>query len=206
MANNEALCRLNKLSLGNIKPFILHVGGNQWYKNRSGVIRIFAELIKRPGYDSHKLVMVGKPWTDELHHLVLELGLQKRVMELVGISNEDLRALYTTAEALLFPSLQEGFGWPIAEAQACGCPVISTNRAPMNDVGGSAVIYIDPADNIGAANLVAVALTERERWRIAGFENVRRFSLESMIESYVNCYQMVRLTVQNESEKSEALL
>ena len=78
-----------------------------------------------------------------------------QVRELVSVQNEDLRALYSTATALLFPSFQEGFGWPIIEAQACGCPVITSNRTPMTEVGENAAIYINPDSPEEAAREIA---------------------------------------------------
>lgn len=184
----EANPHLHALSLNADLGFFLHVGGNQWYKNRPGALRLFAELMHRPAYCNHRLVMAGKPWTDEMHRLAACLKLGGRVVELVEVSNEQLCALYSKAEALLFPSLEEGFGWPIAEAQACGCPVVTTNRAPMNKVGGSAAIYIDPADPSGAADAIILALAQRERLCIAGQKNAERFSTRAMMERYLRCY------------------
>ena len=155
------------------------------------MLRLFAELVKHPDYRAHRLVMAGKPWTDEMRQLAAQLNLHDRAIERVAVSNEQLRALYSSAEALLFPSLQEGFGWPIAEAQACGCPVVTTGRPPMTDVGGGAAIYIDPADPEGAAGEIASALSERERWRQAGLGNAERFSTHAMIEAYMRCYHQV---------------
>jgi glycosyltransferase involved in cell wall biosynthesis len=164
------------------------VGGNQWYKNRLGVLRLFAELIKHTAYQEHQLVLAGKPWTNEMRAMVARLGIQDRVIERVEVSNEQLRALYSRAAALLFPSLSEGFGWPIAEAQACGCPVITTNRPPMTDVGGEAAIYIDPRAPADGAKHIANALTERVGWIKAGLINARRFSTEAMVVGYERCY------------------
>ena len=191
MAAAEAEAHLQALELDPAQPFFVHVGGNQWYKNRSGVLRLFAELIKHPAYARHRLVMAGKPWTDEMRALCTELKLDGLVGECVDVANEQLRALYSRAEALLFPSLAEGFGWPIAEAQACGCPVVTTGQPPMTEVGGEAAIHIDPADPAGAASRIAAALTEREGWRTAGLENVARFSSEVMIDGYLRSYAAV---------------
>lgn len=188
MPAHEAETHLDMVGLDPGRAYFLHVGGNQWYKNRMGVLRLFSELVKHPTYDAHRLVMAGKPWTREIRQSVASLKLQGRVIERVEVSNETLRALYSGAEALLFPSLQEGFGWPIAEAQACGCPVVTSNRAPMTEVGGTAAIYIDPTDPSGAASKVTSALTERERWRSAGLENATRFSTNAMIGAYLSCY------------------
>jgi glycosyltransferase involved in cell wall biosynthesis len=187
----EADAYLRVLELDAAQPFFIHVGGNQWYKNRLGVLRLFAELIKYPGYHDHRLVLAGKPWTDEMRTLAVGLSIQDRAIERVEVSNEQLRALYSCAEALLFPSLSEGFGWPIAEAQACGCPVVTTNRPPMTDVGGEAAIYIDPADPARAAHIVVHALADREFWRAVGFKNAEQFSTVAMIDGYLHCYEKV---------------
>ncbi len=110
--------------------FFLHVGGNQWYKNRLGALQLFHALIQFPEYRLHHFAMVGQPLTDELRNYIAVRNLNGRVHELVDITNEELEALYSRAEALLFPSLAEGFGWPPIEAQACGCPVVSSDIAP----------------------------------------------------------------------------
>jgi len=60
-----------------------------------------------------------------------------------NLSDQYINNAYSGALCLLFPSLDEGFGWPIIEAMASGCPVITTNRSPMNEVGGNAAFYID---------------------------------------------------------------
>jgi glycosyltransferase involved in cell wall biosynthesis len=191
MPVGEANAHLRALALADGQPFFVHVGGNQWYKNRLGAVRIFAELAPLPRYERHVLVMAGKPWTDELRELVVKLGMRDRVLERVEVSNEQLRALYSSAEALLFPSLAEGFGWPIAEAQACGCPVVTTDKAPMTDVGGDAAIYIDPADPAGAAAAVAKALQQRDAYCRASLANAARFSTHAMIDGYLRSYQVV---------------
>ena len=163
------------------RPFVLHVGGNQLYKNRAGVLKFFALLCQRA--PNLLLVMAGKPWTEEMRQLARVHRLEDSAVERVGVSEEDLRALYSRAEALLFPSLQEGFGWPVAEAQACGCPVVTSNRAPMTEVGGPAVTFIDPLDHESAAIAVASVIGFRERQRCA-----TRFSTAAMIDGYLNVY------------------
>jgi glycosyltransferase involved in cell wall biosynthesis len=172
------------------QPFLLHVGGNQWYKNRLGVLKIFAHLqsIVSP---KMKLIMVGKPWTYDMREFVSLNGLGDKVSELTNISNADLHVLYSKAFALLFPSLREGFGWPIVEAQACGCPVFTSDRAPMTEVGGDAAVYLDPADPSGAAAVIANSLDRIAQLRQAGLENVKRFSSEAMICSYSSIYQQL---------------
>jgi glycosyltransferase involved in cell wall biosynthesis len=106
--------------------------------------------------------------------------------------NEDLRALYSLAELVLFPSWAEGFGWPILEAQACGCRVVTTGRPPMTEVGGQAAAYLDPADVADAAEAVRRVLGETDADRNArvraGLANARRFSTDKMIDKYLHIY------------------
>ena len=191
MVAAEARERLQRLGAQAPWPFFVHVGGNQWYKNRAGVVRLFTQLAALPPFRSHHLIMAGKPWPDELRTLVQGAGLAARIHEWTDVANEDLRALYSTAEALLFPSLQEGFGWPIAEAQACGCVVVTSNRAPMTEVGGDAAIYIDPDDAPGAAAVIAGALSARDAVVASGLRNAARFGGAQMAEGYVAAYRRV---------------
>jgi glycosyltransferase involved in cell wall biosynthesis len=192
MEMHEAASRLRKLFIDPSQSFFLHVGGNQWYKNRLGVLRVFFLLRKLTGNPSLKLVMVGKPWTVEMKRFVVEHGIGDVTFELTGIAEEDLRALYSTATIMLFPSLQEGFGWPILEAQACGCPVVTSGRSPMDEVGGSAAIYVNPDNPESAAFIVKDSLDLLHGMREASVLNAARFRESTMIETYVSLYDKVR--------------
>jgi glycosyltransferase involved in cell wall biosynthesis len=189
----EAATRLRKLFIDPNQSFFLHVGGNQWYKNRLGVLRVFFLLRKLTANPSLRLVMVGKPWTFEMRRFVVEHGMSDTTFELTGIVDEDLRALYSTAIMMLFPSLQEGFGWPILEAQACGCPVVTSDRSPMDEVGGNAAIYVNPENPESAALTVKRSLDCLQGTREASLLNAARFSESAMIESYVSLYDKVRM-------------
>lgn len=191
MSVDQAAPHLRRLGVSVARPFLLHVGGNQWYKNRPGVVRMFAELVKRPAFADHVLLLAGKPWSAELRDLVGAINLEDRVVELVEVSNQQLCALYSTAEALLFPSLEEGFGWPILEAQASGCPVVTTNRPPMTDVSGGAAILIDPCDPKAAAAEVVRRWQAREEIRERGLANASAYSLREMIAEYLRTYAAV---------------
>ena len=114
--------------------------------------------------------------TDEMRQFIKIHNLTQKVIELVEIDNENLRALYSAATALLFPSLYEGFGWPIIEAQACGCPVFTSNRSPMNDVGGEAAIYIEPDQPKETAEKIIHYLPTLGELKPKGFVNSQKFS------------------------------
>jgi glycosyltransferase involved in cell wall biosynthesis len=178
------------------RPFFLHVGGNQWYKNRPGVVKIFAGLRARPEFSAHRLIMAGKPLTPELRALIASYGLDANVIELTSIPNEDLRALYSLAEALIFPSLAEGFGWPILEAQSCGCPVFTSDHAPMNEIGGKGAGYFDSGDPLAAAAVIADAIGQRSRMAEAGLDNAKRFDAEEMFRGYREAYLLCKASAE----------
>ena len=98
-----------------------------------------------------RLLFVGGALDAEMLAFIRDAGLEGQVAHLSDVSNEDLRAAYSLSAGLLFPSLQEGFGWPVLEAQSCGCPVFATGRKPMTELGGDAAVYFDPADVDAAA-------------------------------------------------------
>lgn len=172
------------------EPFLFGIGGAQWYKNRSGLVSIFGELQKHAGVP-RKLVYVGPPLDPEQERILAREGAADRFLRLGQVSNEELRAAYSLASALVFPSWEEGFGWPIAEAQACGCPVFTSNRAPMTEVGGDAARYLDPADPAAAAALIAAELPRAEQMRSAGLAAASRWSTTRMIEQYEEQYSTV---------------
>jgi glycosyltransferase involved in cell wall biosynthesis len=167
--------------------YLFHIGRDLWYKNRDGVLRIFlalSRLLRTAGSPVPRLVMAGNELSQEMRDFVAAHGLAANVIEVAEPSDDELRSLYTGAAALLFPSLHEGFGWPLIEAQSCGCPVITSNRPPMTEVAGDAALYIDPADESAAAALIAANLDRLHLLRDAGFRNTQRFDEDRIAEEY----------------------
>ena len=182
---------LESIGLAPGERYFLHVGGNQFYKNRPGVLQIFARALALPEFAGIRLVMAGKPFYPGLRDLVGKLNLSAQVIEAVNVSNEELQALYSNALFLMFPSLEEGFGWPLVEAQACGCPVITSNRQPMMEIAGEGAIFIDPEDAEGAAHRIAEGFGRREELRRAGFANVARFDQDAVLDQYLDFYREI---------------
>ncbi|MCE6984426.1 glycosyltransferase, partial [Pseudomonas frederiksbergensis] len=83
--------------------------------------KIFKKLITFPGLENCRLILMGKLLLPDMREFVNQNNLSAQVIELGTVSDEDLRAFYCLATALIFPSFQEGFGVPVIEAQACGC-------------------------------------------------------------------------------------
>jgi glycosyltransferase involved in cell wall biosynthesis len=192
MEKTEAKSRLKPLGINSGNPFILHAGKNLWYKNRLGLLHIFRYIAQFKETSEFNLVLAGDGLSKEMHKFIKRHNIERRVFEVIWPEKENLRALYSTAEALLFPSLREGFGWPIIEAQACGCPVFTTNHPPMTEVGSDAAVYIDPVKPQEAARTIVKSLSSSEKMakmREAGFLNVKRFSTKDMVNKYIQIYE-----------------
>jgi len=135
-----------KLKIALSEGYILHIGGNQYYKNRNGVIEIY-DTWRSMNDKKIPLILIGTEPTEELLDLSQKSIFKGDIHFITNLSDDYINCAYSGAICLLFPSLDEGFGWPIVEAMASGCPVITTNRSPMNEVGGTAAFYIDKKPN-----------------------------------------------------------
>jgi glycosyltransferase involved in cell wall biosynthesis len=170
------------------RPFVLHVGSSLRRKNREGVLRSFG-LTKNDW--NGQLVLAGDPLNNELHSLGESLGILNRIVEVANPDSVILEALYSSAVALIYPSRFEGFGWPIIEAQACGCPVICSNREPLTEVAGDAALIRDIDDEPGFATDILRLLdpAERERWSEKSLQNAEKYSANQMIARYTELYR-----------------
>lgn len=182
-------------------PYLLHVGSNAWYKNRQGMIELFIVLKKRYRLP-HRLVFAGESLTPELKKLLEKNKLLGEVLDLSKQTDLAFNHLYSNAEALLFLSLEEGFGWPVLEAMASGCLVVTTHRPPMDEIGGHAAYYLEryPEDSQAIEgwvhesasklhSILTQPLASKERHRALGLERAKLFSNEKMIEQYCELYR-----------------
>jgi len=160
-------------------PYLLFVSTLEPRKNVTGVLRAFRLLVEW-GYPGG-LVLVGRwGWRTAAIRAELESSpVRDRVTHLDYVDRTRLPALYSHADALLFPSWIEGFGLPIVEAMACGTPVVTSGSSSMPEVAGPAAVYVDPASPHGIASAVSSLLDDahhRQRLIALGRERVRRFS------------------------------
>jgi glycosyltransferase involved in cell wall biosynthesis len=200
---DEASARLRRAGIeGNAEGFLMHVGSNQWYKNREGVLALYeayCRLVKTP----RAMWMIGA----EPSQALLDAAARAdrcggQVRFLTGVSTEALHAAYSMATALIFPSLEEGFGWPIIEAMACGTPVLTTDRAPMSEIAGGAAQLVEPMNGenmIGWAARNAHVLADMAEWTAEkrvdaiarSIERARRFSADDALDRYERAYRSV---------------
>lgn len=181
---------------------LLHISGNQWYKNVVGVVRLYTEYA-RATPNPLPLWLVGVRPDDAVQVALEQVPDEGTVHFLYGIEHTLLLAVYTLSRAFLFPSLAEGFGWPIVEAQACGCPVLTTDDAPMNEIGGPETTYLpllqpgaDPTiwAQEGARALqkvLDVPAEEAERRSQACIAWAKRFESTVAIDRYLSVYARV---------------
>jgi glycosyltransferase involved in cell wall biosynthesis len=165
----------------------MHIG-RTFYKNRSTVLEAF-ELVASERSDAY-LVLVGRP-DEALTAALSRSPYSGRVIILDRVSDADLALLYRMASVLLFPSLYEGFGYPVVEAQMCGTPVVCSDRGSLREVAGDGGILLSPHDARGFSDailsiledpLLAADLVKRGR------VNVSRFSLAAWCEAHHALY------------------
>lgn len=191
-----------KYRLGD-NPLVLAVGTVQPRKNYELLVRAFRPVAERL---PHSLVIVGgKGWlTEGLSAEIDRQQLTSRVHLAGFVDDEDLPALYSTAELLAFPSLYEGFGLPLLEAMACGVPVISSNASSLPEVvrsiEGEAAILISPHDEPAWTAEMLRLLTDSDARRLlveAGLTQSKRFTWGASARQLADLYR--RLLAANRS-------
>jgi glycosyltransferase involved in cell wall biosynthesis len=185
LAKDQAQEILRKFGSLEGKAFLLHVGSGLERKNRKVLIGMIYEL--KDDWDG-LLVLAGAPLNTELHDLINELGVSDRILEINRPTDMEIIALYSSCEAMIFPSYSEGFGWPIIEAQACGAPVITSNKAPMmSEVGGKAALYADPDDASSFTDQLRKLKDTEFRKEVIhlGYANAKRFDFEQTMHQYI---------------------
>ncbi len=185
---------LAALGLTSDRPFVLTVGQDAPYKNHEGALRGFAAAFAHdPGID---LVMVQRrgPGRVRLERLAQALGLAGRVHFLSVVASDALVTLYGAARVLLHPSFAEGFGNPVAEAMACGCPVVTSMTSSMPEVAGGAALLVDPHDIVSIAErlLMVVRSPARAEWmRTAGLSRARALRWHSFAAANLTLYRQL---------------
>lgn len=160
------------------RPYVLNVGNTRPHKN---LHRLVAALARVPD-----ITLVCSAASDpDLLETARRLGVQDRLVFLSGISEDDLAAWYRGAEAVVIPSLYEGFGLPALEGMACGTPVVASSTTSLGEVVGSAGVLVDPTSADSIAEGLSRVLTDdglREDLRTAGPRRAAEFSWQAVSE------------------------
>ena len=170
---------------------LLHVGNNSFYKNRAQVLRIFAatdrSLVRR-------LVMIGAPPAPALRSLAHELGIVDVLEWIVDAGDAEVAGWYARASVLVFPSLYEGFGWPVLEAMAAGLPVVVSDRGSLPEVVADAAPCLDPQDCSGFVREIEGLLRNpeaRSKASQAVYLRAQMFSIERFARETCAAYLAV---------------
>ncbi|MGC8719916.1 MAG: glycosyltransferase family 4 protein [Thermodesulforhabdaceae bacterium] len=174
------------------KPYILAVGTIDPRKNLRLLLRSLA-LMNR---EDVMLVMVGwKGWGyGDLANEIEKLKARIPIRFLGYLSDEELAALYSGAHFLVYPSLYEGFGLPVLEAMACGCPVICSSTSSLPEVAGDAALYIDPhnaGDLAGKMELLLDDEPMRQDLVHRGLLRAAEFSWEKVAEKTLQVFRSI---------------
>lgn len=175
-------------------PYVLAVAGADPTKNIDTLIKAFARL-PASLKERHTLVLAGdirrRP---ELGELIKELGIGLQTVIAGVVSDDQLIELYQHAAVFVFPSRYEGFGLPVLEAMACGCPVVSSNASSLPEVVGAAGLLRDPSDVDGFAEDITSLLSDasrRDQLRDYGLTRAAQFSWERTARELVALYGKV---------------
>jgi glycosyltransferase involved in cell wall biosynthesis len=179
--------------------YVLCVGAADWRKNHDGMLEALSNVRKR--VPSSDVLLV---WAARLE-LATQLELKRKAwslgvgdfLRMIGyVSDEELAALYRGAVAQLFPSRAEGFGYPVVEAMATGCPVITSDRSSLAEIAGDAALTVDPESAEAIADAILTLIDdnqERRRLSRLGTARASRFSLDRMAQGTLEVYRdMIR--------------
>ena len=166
-------------------PYFLYVGRLEKKKNIKGLIQAYQQLtINHQSLIIPSLVLIGQPGYG-YSEVKNQIKKNKNIIFLGYVKNQDLAVFYNRAEAFIFPSFYEGFGIPILEAMACGCPVLASRVASIPEVGGQADLYFNPQDisEITQSMNKIIKHQDLKKDLIAkGLEQVKNFSWERCAE------------------------
>ena len=171
--------------------FILTVGTIERRKNQLAILEgLVKENLDIP------LLVLGKPTAYKmvLDEFIMDNDIRKQVIFLHQTTTEELQAIYQMAGIMVYPSFFEGFGLPVLEAQASGCPVITSNISSLPEAGGDGAVYIDPANSDEIGKSIRRILTDlklKEELIQKGKANAQLFSDQAVAEELMRLYQSI---------------
>ena len=203
--------RINVIGLGNsISPqfiekkadvgrqqYLLYVGNRQAYKNFSFFLEAVASILIE--FDLLLVCAGGGNFNNEEQHQIEKMSLKSHVQH-QAITDTSIASLYGNAFAFVFPSLYEGFGIPVLEAFACGCPCILSTGGSLPEVGGDGAIYFDPIDADSLKNTIITMLNDsalRQDCIAKGRKRLDVFNWDITCKQTVKLYQSIlsRITI-----------
>ncbi|HZR64840.1 MAG TPA: glycosyltransferase family 1 protein [Terriglobales bacterium] len=181
-------------------PFLLYAGRISPHKNLVRIIEAFsalkADLVKQELYPDLKLIIIGDELSKnpDLRRTVVRGGVQNDVRFMGFVPIDVLRIFYDLAKVFVFPSLYEGFGLPPLEAMAHGTPVLTSNTSSIPEVVGNAAVIVNPENVFEIMRALERVLLDqplREKMRLRGYEQVKKFSWKNAAESILAAYEQI---------------
>ncbi len=169
-------------------PYFIFVGTRVPHKN---LVRMLEAFVQSKSKNHFVLVGSSGYRSGELYDAVRRLGIADRVHSFDSVPNNDLPGLYAAAESLVFVSLNEGFGLPVIEAMACGCPVIAGRVSSIPEVAGDAALYVDPYNVDDIARAIRSVSKKRQVLIRKGLIQAKKFSWEKTAGQTVEVFQKV---------------
>jgi glycosyltransferase involved in cell wall biosynthesis len=166
------------------RPIILGVGGGKFVKNAKAFPEVVERLRRDHGLDVHAAIVGRRDFPAS--------NVDDRLHFFGQANGAELRALYRSAAALYFPSLYEGFGLPIIEAQSLGLPIVSSDRGSLPEVVGAGGKIVGVHDHEAAAQALADIIGSKsvaDTLRQAGLDNVERFAPATIRDRYISAFQ-----------------
>lgn len=188
--------RPRELSWSESTPFVLAVGTIDQRKNLVRLVTAFAAVAT--AFSELHLVLAGARGNaaTEVETAIdaLPETLRRRILIMEGLHAEQISWLYRTATVVAYPSLDEGFGFPLLEAMTAGTPVVAANSGSLPEIAGSAAVLVDPTDTDALAEALALVVHDRGRRAElvdAGHRRVQDFSWSATAEGLLDLYRVV---------------
>lgn len=176
------------------RPYLFSVGTVQPRKNYSRVVKALARL-RSQGLDIDFVIAGGRGWLeDDLYKTIEDTKMHSYVHILGFVPDEQLASLYQSALCLAYPSLYEGFGFPILEGMSHGIPVVTAGTSSMPEVAGEAAVLVDPYDLEAITDALQRTITDtalRDALITRGYEQVKKFSWQQSAEKLLQIYDDV---------------
>lgn len=169
------------------RPYLLFVGSRKLYKNFPRFLKSIAPLLS----EDLNLMCVGGGFDEEEKELINDLGLGDYIAT-KRVTDQELISLYQHAELFVFPSLYEGFGFPILEAFSCGCPVAASNKSSLSEIAADAAVFFDPENENSIFETVKEVLENpslKNELTTKGYSRLQFFSWEKCAAQTLLSYQ-----------------
>lgn len=185
------ICDMPSKKIDIHKPYILFVGIVKERKNVYNLISAFIESKKNCGIE-HKLVIVGKTgggYLDRIMNLINKSNMNDEVIFVGRVNDNELAHIYKNADIFAFPSVIEGFGFPVLEAMSCGIPVITSNSGSLAEIAEDAALKVNPLDVAELSRAIAFLAKDskaRDNLISKGFARSKEFSWDKSANEFIN--------------------